>query len=136
MSGRPVVLSPRVVVRDAEGRCLLLRRSAACGHWAGQWEIPGGKIDPGEAFDAALRREAVEETGLAVTLGGVLGASETDVDGKLVVYLILSGRLEPGAVRLSEEHDDYRWVGPGEIAAMDLCPQFRSLAALIQNKPT
>lgn len=51
------------VVRDGQGRVLMARRrpdQLASGYW----EIPGGKIEPGEATDAAARRELFEETGL------------------------------------------------------------------------
>ena len=48
----------RCVVRDAEGRILLLRAN-------GGWELPGGGIEPGETVAQAAVRELVEETGLA-----------------------------------------------------------------------
>ncbi|HXC15893.1 MAG TPA: (deoxy)nucleoside triphosphate pyrophosphohydrolase [Holophagaceae bacterium] len=44
-----------------EGRWFLQRRDPASGHLAGVWEFPGGKVEPGESPEAALRREMLEE---------------------------------------------------------------------------
>ena len=53
------------VLLDAEGRFLLTTRPAGkvC---AGQWEFPGGKIEPGETVEQALRRELHEELGITI----------------------------------------------------------------------
>jgi 8-oxo-dGTP pyrophosphatase MutT (NUDIX family) len=56
------------VVRDATGRILLVRRIDT-----GDWELPGGRVDPGESAVAALVREVAEESGLAVDVRGVSG---------------------------------------------------------------
>ena len=56
------------VVPDAQGRILLIRRSDS-----GQWSLPGGAIDPGEAPAQALVREMWEETGLRVRPVRILG---------------------------------------------------------------
>ena len=53
------------VIRDEQGRVLLSRRREGT-HLAGLWEFPGGKVEPGESIDQALRREIHEETDLEV----------------------------------------------------------------------
>ena len=47
----------------AGGRFFLQRRAAAARHCPGLWELPGGKVEPGEEPAQALRRELREETG-------------------------------------------------------------------------
>jgi 8-oxo-dGTP diphosphatase len=53
------------VIRDADGRILISERKADCAY-AGQWEFPGGKCEPGESAEVALARELQEELGLQV----------------------------------------------------------------------
>jgi 8-oxo-dGTP diphosphatase len=67
MKEKPYGLSVKMVLRDDNGRCLLLKRSMNSKWYAGKWEFPGGKVDPGENFGDALLREVFEETGLRIT---------------------------------------------------------------------
>jgi 8-oxo-dGTP diphosphatase len=60
----PVDVAVGVLV-DADGRFLLTSRPAGK-VYAGYWEFPGGKLEPGESVEAALRRELHEELGIVV----------------------------------------------------------------------
>jgi 8-oxo-dGTP diphosphatase len=122
--GDPFSLSVKVVIRDSKDRCLLLKRSMASKGNPGKWEFPGGKLEEGEDFDFGLLREVEEETGLRITLERAVGTSQSESSNRRIVYLIMEGRSESTDVRLSEEHDDYVWVPPGELARMDLSEQF------------
>jgi len=122
-------LSAKVVIHDENGRCLLLKRSMRSKGNPGKWDFPGGKIDAGESLEVGLLREIREETGLAVSLGHLLGAAESESPTARVVYMILEGRLASGAIHLSDEHDDYVWVERKDLAAMDLASQFHRFAA-------
>lgn len=128
MSAKPFALSIKVVIRDDAGRCLLLLRSQSSKGSPGKWEFPGGKVESGENFDVALLREVAEETGLTVSLEHVVGATEFELPGRKVAYLILTGRLESGQVRLSSEHVDFAWLAPEELSSMDLVEQFAPFA--------
>ena len=64
-----VGITPQRVVAaaliDAQGRVLIAERPA--GKWqAGRWEFPGGKVEPDESEEAAVRRELHEELGVQV----------------------------------------------------------------------
>jgi 8-oxo-dGTP diphosphatase len=124
-------LSVKVFILNAEGCVLVIRRSAASKHFAGQWDFPGGKSDAGETFDEALFREVREETGLAITLTHVVGAGESVVADRHIAYLFVEGALASGkkaAVRLSDEHDKFQWVSPAGLPGLDFAPQFRAIA--------
>ena len=54
------------VIRGIDGRILIARR-ADTQHQGGLWEFPGGKVEPGEAVEAALARELQEELNIVVT---------------------------------------------------------------------
>ena len=60
------------LVHDDEGRLLVVRRGHAPG--AGQWSVPGGRVEAGEHDHAAVAREVLEETGLHVTVGLLVGS--------------------------------------------------------------
>ena len=127
MAQKPLALSVKVIVQDDADRSLLLRRSQASRNNKGKWDLPGGKVDAGETFDDALLREVEEETGLAVELDRVIGAAESDLPDRKVVYLVLRGRVTGGRLTLSSEHDDSAWVDRPDLVDMDVCPQFRDV---------
>jgi 8-oxo-dGTP diphosphatase len=78
----PVVACVGGVVQDAGGRLLLIRRGHA--PHAGLWSLPGGRVENGETLEQAIRREVLEETGLLVRPGAVVGRVRIPGDG--VVY--------------------------------------------------
>ncbi len=59
------VLVSAVALFDADGRVLLTQRPEGKA-MAGMWEFPGGKVEPGELPEAALRREIMEEIGVEI----------------------------------------------------------------------
>ena len=120
MTRKPYVLAVKAIVRDGQGRILLLKRGAESRLFAGKWDVPGGKVDSGEAFDEALVREVREETGLAVSLEGVAGATEFELPKARVAVLFLEARCEEGDVALSPEHDAHQWARPDEVGDVDL----------------
>lgn len=106
----------KVLIRR-DDRYLFLRRSADFKAGPQKWDIPGGRIEPDEALDAALAREVHEETGLElVSIDRLLAAQDIFVpDAEVhVVRLTYTGAAK-GEVVISDEHDDYRWMTRDEV---------------------
>jgi 8-oxo-dGTP diphosphatase len=100
-------------------RYLLLRRSAEKDYAAGVWECVTGRVDQGEGFEDALLREVREELGVAARLELVLGTTHfyrgaASAENELIGVVCLCSLADPGAVRLSAEHSEYRWLSAGE----------------------
>ena len=125
-------LSVKALVRSRADRYLLLRRSPDCRIDAGLWDLPGGKVDGGEDFAAALLREVREEIGLDITLERLEGAAQAERPGLRIVHLIMAARLavrdeDAARLRLSSEHDAHLWVPRGGLAELELCPGMRPI---------
>lgn len=112
------------MLRNEQGLYLFLRRSPQSKRFAGQWEIPGGKADPGETIDQTLKREVSEETGLKIHNLHVAGAAEGNTPEACFVHLMMEAVVEPGEVRLSDEHDAFVWVTPADALKLDLSPVY------------
>lgn len=117
MTGSPQVCVGAVVVHD--GDLLLVRRGH--GPAAGEWSVPGGRVEPGELLVEAVVRELAEETGLEGACGRLLGWVERiDEDGHFVILdfeVTVLERREPGA---ASDAAEARWVPLEEVAELNL----------------
>jgi 8-oxo-dGTP diphosphatase len=96
---------------------LLAARRISPSEAAGRWELPGGKVEPGEDPGAALAREVAEELGCRVTVEHWLDG-EQPIGGphvlRAAVCRLMGEEPEPGA-----DHDALRWLGPTELDDLD-----------------
>jgi len=123
MEERPWGLAVKGILRNAQDRYLFIRRSTKSKFFGGKWDLPGGKVDPGESFADAMVRECAEETGLTVRLTGVAGADELSLPHVRVATLFLEAQIQSGEVLLSSEHEEARWVTREEALKLDLTEQ-------------
>lgn len=127
MSDKPFRLAVKALVRDQQGeKILLIRRSAQSRQFKGKWDLPGGKVDAGESFDEALRREVAEETGVEISVDALAGALEFETPGARLAVLVMECRQLSGEVRLSDEHDAHAWVPREELPNMEFGGRLRS----------
>jgi 8-oxo-dGTP diphosphatase len=103
------------------GRVFLARRAGHKGS-PGLWELPGGKLEDGEAPDAALARELREELGIEARVEAeAYDRSELRVDSRDFRFLVFraSWDREPAA---STDHDTWGYFGPRDIPFEILAP--------------
>ena len=117
MSDVPIVVVAAVI--EEHGRFLVTQRAAG-GHLAGCWEFPGGKLEPGESFTDALRREMLEELDVDIEVGKELDRIEHAYPDRVVRLHFYRCRLK-GEPR-SSLNQSIRWVERRKLAALEFPP--------------
>ncbi|NYG59332.1 8-oxo-dGTP pyrophosphatase MutT (NUDIX family) [Nocardioides daedukensis] len=101
------------VVDEASRSVLLLRQT----YGDQRWGLPGGAVEPGETIVATLERECHEELGVDIEIGPLTGwYYHREFESQVGIFrcALPSG----AAIRLSEEHSDFRWAPIGELGGV------------------
>ena len=85
------------------------------------WEFVGGKVEPGETKQQALRRECQEELAVTVWVEEEF-AQVTHTYPDLTVHLTLFWASIEAGTPQKLEHEDIRWITAGEIDQYEFCP--------------
>jgi 8-oxo-dGTP diphosphatase len=103
-------------ILDDRGRLLAARRKEPPA-LAGGWELPGGKVEPGEDDESALVRECREELGVEIEpMHRVDGDWPMSGDAVLRVW---TARVVQGDPQPLEDHSEIRWLEPGHWFDVD-----------------
>ncbi|MFT3830213.1 MAG: (deoxy)nucleoside triphosphate pyrophosphohydrolase [Opitutaceae bacterium] len=107
---------------ERAGRVLAARRPEGKAQ-ALLWEFPGGKLETGEAAEAALVREIREELCVEIVLGERLRDAMHDY-GKFLITLtpFLAALRDGGAEPHAVEHAALRWCTPAELRLLEWAP--------------
>lgn len=119
-----LVRSAKVIVLDASGRALLLRRSGTHPKFALAPDLPGGEIAPDETYEAGGLRELFEETGIMPAqinkvqplYKGVFYQPDVEMARMLLGVRL---RVEQPSIKLSVEHDRFEWVDVTELTGIE-----------------
>ena len=132
------------IIIDSE-RVVLVKRAHP--PLLGEWSIPGGALEVGETLREGVMREALEETGIAVEPGDLLGVYDRvlrDSDGRTLYHYVLIDflcRRLDGEPRPSGDAEEARWFTREEASKLPLPPDTQDvirkgfLAVQKQNGP-
>lgn len=124
MSDPQIVVAAALFRQCEAGPALLAAERAHPDALAGQWELPGGKVEPGEPETVALQRECHEELGVEIAVGDRIGADLPIGPGR--VLRVFHAELRSGEPH-PHEHASLRWLTAGELEEVPWLPADRPL---------
>jgi len=101
------------VIRNKEGKYLVLKRGAHEVAYPSKYTFPGGKIEGNDTVEETLAREAMEEAGIVLKQGKILLKDKSFLrsDGQTAKFFsYLCEAQEPLNIKISSDFDDYKWV--------------------------
>ena len=107
-------------------KILILRESGNYqdGTNEGYFDIPGGRVEPGQKFDESLRREIKEETGLNIAIGNPFFVNEwrPQKNGEQwqIIGIFFECDADTEKINLSKDHDKFEWINPKEYKNFNL----------------
>ena len=121
-------MAAKAVIVNKQGKVLLVREPAKnnLGSQHGLYGNPGGRIEPNEDYEVALRREVFEETGLEIEPLYPIYVGEWYPNIKGVKHHIVAiftvCRVKTTKITLSQEHDGYKWIYPKDADKYRIMP--------------
>lgn len=118
------------IIHDADGRIFATQRGY--GDWKDYWEFPGGKMEPGESPEEALKREIWEELETKIVIERLVTTIEYDYPAFHLTMHCYWCKVETGSLTL-KEHEAARWLQAHELDSVDWLPADKSVIDLIKN---
>ena len=97
------------------------------------WEFVGGKTEAGETLEDALIRECREELDITVSVGDIFTQVIHEYPDIHIRLTLFNCTIAEGTPKLLE-HNDLKWILPGEIPDFNFCPADKDILTLIQSK--
>lgn len=118
--------SPRYPV-SIKGVVFVGERAVLLKNERDEWELPGGKLEPGEDPGQCAVREVKEELALDVALGPILDSWVYNIRGQVEVLIVTYGCLcdSPGDIVLSHEHKAVGLFGLDELDGLEMPEGYR-----------
>lgn len=96
-----------------------------------EWELPGGKLEPGETPAACLVREIEEELGLRTAIGPLVAAWVYEIKPGVAVFVVayVCDATDDGEAQVSGEHSDLGWFSSADLDGLSLPDGYRQAIA-------
>ena len=107
------------IIHDDEGRIFATQRGY--GDMKDGWEFPGGKMEPGESPEEALKREIWEELETRIQVDRLVTTVERDYPTFHITMHCFWCSIESGSLVL-KEHEAARWLSKDELDSVDWLP--------------
>lgn len=107
------------IIHDGHGRIFATQRGY--GEWKDYWEFPGGKMEPGETPEEALRREIWEELETRIAVERLVETVEWDYPAFHLTMHCYLCHVESGHLEL-KEHEAARWLTNAELESVEWLP--------------
>ena len=120
------------LIENSEGKLLICRRPEGKTR-AHLWEFVGGKVESGESGRDALIRECREELGIGIETGEEAADIRYDYPDVSIHLVLIRARISEGKPVL-REHEDMKWIGPGEESDYSFCPADAEILRKIRQK--
>jgi 8-oxo-dGTP diphosphatase len=103
-------LAVKSLIINDRGELLLIKRRDNDVHCPSHWEIPGGRLNPGEDPEQGLKRETKEETGLDIEIKHPIRVHHfIREDNQKITMITFFCKPISNSIKLSEEHTEHEW---------------------------
>jgi 8-oxo-dGTP diphosphatase len=133
MSDTNFRIAVKSFIINEKSELLIIKRRDNDQHKPGMWDVPGGRLEPGENPFLGLIRETKEETSLNVEILNPLAVHHfTRDDGQIITMITFLCKLKTNKITLSKEHSEFLWCST-KMSFNKLHPVFRRELDLIEN---
>ena len=117
------------IIRDGD---MIFATQRGYGEWKDYWEFPGGKIEPGESEEEALRREIMEELDTEIVVGEKITTIEYDYPKFHLTMECFFAEVKEGSLVL-KEHEAAKWLRKEELDSVGWLPADQTIIELLKE---